>query len=499
MSARTGTINVVPVRKPLTFHTGETLSRATTFKYALDLNQAQEQDAFSFVGARRYTFNHHLGRVKANLSQREAERSYGITDDLLTPALSWSAISFINHMNQFKNGKHPHSPIITSGDKDIEPVNGLHWANDVSADVFETASVDAAEALKNFTESKSGDRKGKTVGFPHFKAKHKTTPAFRLRNRAKPGAAGAIRAHGNKGLVLPKLGTVRVHGCTRKMRRMLANGRFHIYSATVKYEKGRWWAAIQGMAAVFHHTRRTHAGRHTGPAGMDRGIKALAVTADPSGQVLHLQQGVKFLQHSEAKLKRANQALARTKPGSRGRTKAKNRLTRLHAQVAYRRTHIAHQLTSTLTAMLTVLVTENLNIAGMMTAPVPKPDPNRPGHYLPNGKAAKSGLVKAVADAAMGQVGRMLDYKAGWYNTGHVSADQWYASTKICSACKHERDTMALDERMFACEACRHTADRDVNAAANLADWIRYETQWRARQAEKRKQLTGAQAPPQAV
>ena len=38
----------------------------------------------SHCGAARFAFNHMLGVVKANLDQRSAERSYGITEQELT-------------------------------------------------------------------------------------------------------------------------------------------------------------------------------------------------------------------------------------------------------------------------------------------------------------------------------------------------------------------------------------------------------------------------------
>lgn len=50
-------------------HTGVVLSRATTFRFELDLTVEQDRTCWMFAGARRYTFNHHIGRVKANLVQ----------------------------------------------------------------------------------------------------------------------------------------------------------------------------------------------------------------------------------------------------------------------------------------------------------------------------------------------------------------------------------------------------------------------------------------------
>ena len=125
--------------------------------------------------------------MKANLDQRAAERSYGIAEADLTPSLSWSKVSLINHMNAWKDGRDPSSRVNDDGTR------GLAWRGEVSADVFETASVNAAQALRNWTDSRSGGRAGKASGFPRFKSRHKTTPAFRLRSKFKEGASPAVR------------------------------------------------------------------------------------------------------------------------------------------------------------------------------------------------------------------------------------------------------------------------------------------------------------------
>ena len=50
-------------------------------------------------------------------------------------------------------------------------VTGLAWRNQVCQQVFEEAAVDLGKGLKSWSESRSGKRKGKRVGFPRFKKK----------------------------------------------------------------------------------------------------------------------------------------------------------------------------------------------------------------------------------------------------------------------------------------------------------------------------------------
>jgi putative transposase len=49
------------------------------------------------------SFNWGLARVKANLAQREAERTYGVPEEDLTPSLSWSLYSLRKDWNQAKD------------------------------------------------------------------------------------------------------------------------------------------------------------------------------------------------------------------------------------------------------------------------------------------------------------------------------------------------------------------------------------------------------------
>ncbi|MET8212804.1 helix-turn-helix domain-containing protein, partial [Streptomyces sp. NPDC005373] len=63
------------------------------YRFALDPTPRQVGALLRHAGAARVAFNWGLAVVKANLGQREAERSYGVAEDELTPALSWSMYS----------------------------------------------------------------------------------------------------------------------------------------------------------------------------------------------------------------------------------------------------------------------------------------------------------------------------------------------------------------------------------------------------------------------
>ncbi len=430
--------------EPLVSHSGAVLSRPVAFRFALDLTAEQSQRCFMFAGARRLAYNHHLARVKENLERRAKELDAGLGCDELTPPLSWSKVSFINEFNAYKTGRTKDSSVNADGTR------GLAWREEISADVFECASVDAAAALKNDRESATGARKGRRVGFPRFAAKHRDTPRFRLRAKCRPGETASIRFVGARTLRIPKLGELRISGSGKKVARMIAAGRFHVYSASFPYSAGRWFVALTGVAAELHPARRSLKGRHLVTVGVDRGVKSLLVAADASGALVASFEGVNTLRCAEQRLKRANQALARTKPGSTGRKKAKARLARLHGEIARKRRHVAHEASLALARGTRRLALEDLHVAGMV----------RNRH-----------LARSLSDAALGELGRQLTYKAAWYGTELVLVERFSPSSKTCSRCGSVKEQLSLSTRVYACEHCGLELDRDVNAAINLARW----------------------------
>jgi putative transposase len=439
-----------PTTAPIS-HTGQVLSRAVAFQFALDPNVEQRILLAKCAGARRFTVNHHLARVKANLETRSSEREVlsacGDPCEPSTPSLSWSAFSFINEFNAWKNGESDDSPVNDDGRR------GLSWRHELPSDVFECASVDAARALENFSASRRGERRGAAVGFPRFQIKGKVTPGFRLRNRATSGRAPSsqpIRFTDPAHLRLPKFGPVKVFGATRKVRRMIDLGRFHAYSATLSQRAGRWTVSLTGVAAELHQAERSRSNRHVVPVGVDRGIISLCVAADANGVPFESFEGVTTLKQALGKLKAANQALARTTPGSNRRQRARARLAKTHRKVANTRRHLVHQVSKVLVERCQILVIEDLNVAGMV----------RNRH-----------LARSISDAAMGELSHQILYKASWRGLEVRVADRFYPSSKTCSGCGEIRKDLELSTRTYSCGVCGLVIDRDLNAAINLARW----------------------------
>ena len=77
-------------------------------------------------------------------------------------------------------------------------------------------------------------------------------------------------------------------------------------------------------------------------------------------------------------------------------------------------------------------------------------------------------LAKHISDVSWGQFLGMLTYKDEWYGCEVVKIDRWYPSSKICSVCEVEMETMPLNVRLWECPECGTVHDRDINAAKNI-------------------------------
>ena len=231
-----------------------------------------------------------------------------------------------------------------------------------------------------------------------------------------------------------------------------------LVSVTITRQRGRWFAAI-ACDLPDPVPAPSRGGR---VVGVDVGTRGYA-TSD--GELLPTPRAYVRAQRC---LRRAQQSLARKKRGSANRRKAQGKVSRLHGQVADARNNWLHQNTSVLVKGADVIGIEDLNVRGMTARPAPKPDPGKPGHFLPNKARAKAGLNKAILDAGFGEFRRQLEYKCPERGVKLIVADRWYPSSRLCSTCGVKTKHLPLHIRAWTCEKCGTSHHRDINAAINL-------------------------------
>ena len=74
---------------------------------------------------------------------------------------------------------------------------------------------------------------------------------------------------------------------------------------------------------------------------------------------------------------------------------------------------------------------------------------------------------QALSDAGMSGLLSQIRYKADWYGTRLVEADQWYPSSKTCLACGVVNLELGREPN-WSCPGCGVIHDRNENAARNL-------------------------------
>ncbi len=309
------------------------------------------------------------------------------------------------------------------------------WWVECSKEAFSAGLDQLARGLKNVSDSREGKRKGRRVGFPRFKKRGRARDSFRY-------TTGAYGPACDRRVKLPRIGRVKVCEPMGALTSRLAEGRARLLGATVARTAHRWYVSFTVEVDRQAPPGPSRRQRDAGPVGVDLGVKHLAVLS--TGEMV---VNPKHLAGSLRRLRTTSRAHARSRPGSARRRRRAARLARIHARVAHQRRDGLHTLTTRLAKTHSVIVVEDLHVAGMVR--------NRR-------------LACSVSDTGMAEVRRQLAYKTGWYGSTLVVGDRWYPSSKTCSGCGWRNPSLTLADRTFTCQSCGLVTDRDLNAAVNL-------------------------------
>ena len=428
--------------------TAQTVTQA--YRFALDPSPAMQRALRSHVGAARFAFNQMLALVKTQMDQRDEERASGIVVENLTPSAGWSLYALRKEWNLRKHGVAP------------------WWPNN-SKEAYNSGLFALSQALKNWDDSRKGKRAGKPMEFPKFKKR-----GDRLGVRF---TTGTIRVEADRHHeVMPRLGRIHTLESTRKLARRVEADSARVLAATVTRDGGgRWFCSFTvevqrriGRSAVPSHTR---AGLYP-VVGIDLGVKDLIVAATADGKEVMRVAAPRSLGKAQARLRRlqrkatrqrgpwladpsAHKGGHRRQPSKRWQS-TQHHIAKTHRRASTIRLDTLHKTTTKLAHMADVVVVEDLNVAGM-------------SRRKPGAGAGGRGLNRAIADAGLATVKRLLGYKTNWYGSELTVIDRWYPSSKTCSGCGTVKTKLSLAERTFECDHCHLRVDRDLNAAINIA------------------------------
>jgi putative transposase len=338
-------------------------------------------------------------------------------------AYNWALARWNEQYQAWKEDKSKPKPSQFSLRKELNAVKReqFPWMLEVTKNAPQMAIIQLGDAFKNFWAGRGN--------YPQFKKKGKSRDSFSITNDQFSVDGSRIR--------IPNLGWVRMR---ESLRFNQEKGK--ILSATISRTADRWYVSITVDTPDTSHLPKAE---NQGVVGVDLGVKQLATLS--TGEVV---TGSKPLKHRLNRLKRLSRSLSRKVKGSNNRSKAKQKIARLHAKIANSRSNELHQLTTDLTRRFHTVGIEDLNTKGMMK---------------------NSKLSRAISDMGFFEFKRQLQYKSEMRGGLVVIADRFYPSSKTCSVCGHKLETLSLSTREWECPECHAHHDRDLNAAINLANY----------------------------
>ncbi len=197
-------------------------------------------------------------------------------------------------------------------------------------------------------------------------------------------------------------------------------------------------------------------------AGIDVGVVTYATMSDGT-----TVDNPRWARQAATQLRAAQQRLARAKRGSNNRARLRETVAARHRKIANQRKDFHHQQARALVTRYDLIAVEDLAIANMVRRPKPKPDPDNPGRFLPNGAAAKAGLNRSISDAGWGLFVSILRAKAEEAGRTWIEVDPRHTSDR-CEACGHAAPGNRVSQASFVCQRCGHAAPADEHAARNI-------------------------------
>jgi putative transposase len=310
------------------------------------------------------------------------------------------------------------------------------WMKNYPSTVYQSAFIDIKEAFVRW-------RKG-LAGFPQKKSKKKGDSfsvyktAGTYPEKGKPALPFTNRVVVNPGklIKLPGLTTFRLK---EKMDFRCSSQTF-----TVSRAADRWFVSFtidaEKIPPIIHPIAK---------AGVDLGVKCLATVSDGTKYEMPAATMRAKIKLGKLQWRNRHKVLGNCMLKIQASGQAKRyyiNLSRRHARIANIRRDTTQKMTTDLSRRVYNIRVEDLNVSGMI---------------------ANHKLANAVSDKCFYEIRRQLIYKQAHYGTKVELVDRWYPSSKTCSKCGHVQD-MKLKDRVFNCQKCKHSQDRDENASLNL-------------------------------
>ena len=314
------------------------------------------------------------------------------------------------------------------------------FLNEVLAEPLINSQRNCEQAFSNFFKSSSGQRKGKEVGYPKFKAKKDHKDSFTLYMIKKEG----LIDFNSRTVFIPKL----------------KDTKFRIANSSMKSKWIEWFLEAVPLSMA---VSRNACGEYycsisfekeqdleqsislSNSIGLDFSPKHLYINSNNNSAPNYKP----YKQLNSKKLTKLQRNLARKQKGSNNREKVRIKLARFEKHIADSRKDYIEKETLRLVRTYDVIGIEDLNLQGMMKF---------------------SHNAKNYVDTSWYIFTQKLIWKSQFNNCVVIKSDRFYPSSKTCNHCGYINQNLTLKDRKWTCPNCGTEIIRDQNAAQNLRD-----------------------------
>ena len=292
------------------------------------------------------------------------------------------------------------------------------WLKEVNAQVLQAALGNLDDAYSKFFQG---------AGFPKFKSKNRSRDSFLVPQSVELDTELSL-------LYIPKFR----EGIKIKLDRLFEG---EIRNATVSKDRdNKYYVSI--LVEDGKELPAKAEIREATTVGVDLGITHFIILSDGTKVV-----NPKYYRSHEKALAKHQRRFSRKEKGSKRREKQRIRLAKMHKKIFNCRKDFHHKISTDLIRRFDTVITENLNVEGMVK---------------------NHNLAKSINDCGWSSFCNMLKYKADWYGKNYLTIGRFEPSSKVCSSCGAIKKDLTLKDREWTCSECSTIHDRDINAAINV-------------------------------
>jgi putative transposase len=285
------------------------------------------------------------------------------------------------------------------------------------------SQVAQQQTLRTYAAAVNDSFRVKGRGKPTIKARKKTRPSMEYTTRGFSIRDGRLRLAG--GVSIPVVWSRELPSEPTSVQ---------VYQDSI----GHWYASF------VVRRERVPAPEADGAIGIDWGVTTTATTTDPEYDLPyggHRRRCAAELARAQRRMARRRRSRGQSQP--KGYQRARREAAKLAKKAARQNTHTARMWARRVVADHQMIAVEDF----------------RP-RFL-----ARSRLARKAADAAIGAAKRELIERGTRAGRKVVLVPPAY-TTMTCASCSaRAKQRLALADRVFRCEHCGHTAERDRNAA----------------------------------